>query len=197
VASGARIRLQTGGRLVISSILGEWREDKVRPIPGNAPHDRPVSRVISPSSESICDDSFSTTRFPQLTKTPPGPWVAFSRHDGIYRSDVVIQTKPAPGSTASRQPTPTRDEERGRRTTFFPSSAMSSGRLFLDRVARQHGPSPLHRHTQTNMQFLSTWQKDDISTLPGTRHFYFALTQGHNLLDFRMRMKYSNLPVRL
>jgi hypothetical protein len=24
----------------MSSILGEWREGKVRPIPGNAPHDR-------------------------------------------------------------------------------------------------------------------------------------------------------------
>ena len=27
---------------------------------------------------------------------------------------------------------------------------MSSGRLFLDRVARPHGPSPLHRHVQNN-----------------------------------------------
>ena len=27
---------------------------------------------------------------------------------------------------------------------------MSSGRLFLDRVARQHCPSPLHRHVQHN-----------------------------------------------
>ena len=29
------------------------------------------------------------------------------------------------------------------------SSAMSSGRLFLDRVARQQSPSLLHRHSQT------------------------------------------------
>ena len=28
----------------MSSILGEWREGKVRPIPGNSPHDRLVSR---------------------------------------------------------------------------------------------------------------------------------------------------------
>jgi hypothetical protein len=31
----------------MSFVLGEWREGKVRPIPGNAPRDRPVSRVIS------------------------------------------------------------------------------------------------------------------------------------------------------
>ena len=35
----------------------------------------------------------------------------------------------------------TRRKERA----LFPSFAMSSGRLFLDRVARQHCPSPLHR----------------------------------------------------
>ena len=45
-------------------VLGEWRESKVRPIPGNVPHDRPVSRGIV-SSKSICDDSLRTTRFPQ------------------------------------------------------------------------------------------------------------------------------------
>jgi hypothetical protein len=53
---------------------------------------------------------------------------------------------------------------------------MSSGRLFLDRVARQHCPSPLHRHTQINMHSREPWAKDDISTLPAIRHFYFALT---------------------
>jgi hypothetical protein len=34
------------------------------------------------------------------------------------------------------------------KSTPCPSSAMSSGRLFLDRVARQHCPSPLHQHHQ-------------------------------------------------
>ena len=37
-------------------------------------------------------------------------------------------------------------KERVGRTTLLSSSAMSSDRLFLDRVARQHCPSPLHRH---------------------------------------------------
>ena len=53
---------------------------------------------------------------------------------------------------------------------------MSSDRLFLDRVARQHCPSPLHRHTQINMQSSEAPAKEDISTLPGSGHFYFALT---------------------
>src|ERR1035437_2711225 len=39
-------------------------------------------------------------------------------------------------------------KERVGRTTPFSSSAMSSGRLFLDRVARQQSPSPLHRYRQ-------------------------------------------------
>ena len=51
-------------------ILREWREGKVRPVPGNAPHDRPVSRVISYSLWSICDDPFDAPRFPQLSKIP-------------------------------------------------------------------------------------------------------------------------------
>ena len=52
--------------------------------------------------------------------------------------------------------------------------AMSSGRLFLDRVARQHCPSPLHRHTQINMHSVEAQGKGDISTLPRRGHFYFA-----------------------
>ena len=55
---------------------------------------------------------------------------------------------------------------------------MSSGRLFLDRVARQHCPSPLHRHTQINMHSPKASAKGDISILRGIRHFYFALTIG-------------------
>ena len=58
----------------MSPILGEWREGESRPIPGNAPHDRLVSRGIFSSSKSVCDDPFPATRFPQL-KILPGPSV--------------------------------------------------------------------------------------------------------------------------
>ncbi len=53
---------------------------------------------------------------------------------------------------------------------------MSSDRLFLDRVARQHCPSPLHRCSQINMHSSQAQAKGDVSTLPGRGHFYFALT---------------------
>jgi hypothetical protein len=53
---------------------------------------------------------------------------------------------------------------------------MSSGRLFLERVARQHCPSPLHRHEQNNMRSPGGRGNGDISTLPAWGHFYFALT---------------------
>src|ERR1035441_4017110 len=57
---------------------------------------------------------------------------------------------------------------------------MSSDRLFLDRVARQHCPSPLHRHAQTTMHPRPARLKQDISTLQRIGHFYFALT----MVDF-------------
>ena len=66
--------------------------------------------------------------------------------------------------------------EARRKETRLLIVATSSDRLFLDRVARQHCPSPLHRHTQINMHSTEAPAKADISTLPGSGHFYFALT---------------------
>ena len=96
----------------------------------------------------------------------------FLRHDGIYRSDVSFplvnsgrgaasrpRTKVAsdlvlgsePPFTSPAGPTgPAQAIGRAGRNAPCPSSAMSSGRLFLDRVARLHRPSPLHRHIQHN-----------------------------------------------
>jgi hypothetical protein len=62
------------------------------------------------------------------------------------------------------------------RSASCSSSAMSSGRLFLDRVARQQSPSPLHRHPQNITRSSEAQAEGDISTLPGRGHFYFALT---------------------
>jgi len=78
----------------------------------------------------------------------------FLRHDGIYRSDVVQTTKTKPWGETVPPPAGrprAQVKERVGRTTLFSSSAMSSGRLFLDRVARQHCPSPLRRHGQDNL----------------------------------------------
>jgi len=87
------------------------------------------------------------------------------------------KTEPKPGPTTSRRSAPTQAEERDGRTAPFSSFAMSSGRLFLDRVGRHQSPSPLHRHTQINTHSAKPQVKGDISTLLGRGHFYFALTK--------------------
>jgi len=40
-----------------------------------------------------------------------------------------------------------------------------SGRLFLERVARQQSPSPLYRHSQNITRSATAWVREDISTL--------------------------------
>jgi hypothetical protein len=47
---------------------------------------------------------------------------------------------------------------------------------FLDRVTRQQIPSPLHQHEQDITASRNAGAKEDISTLLGRGHFYFALT---------------------
>jgi hypothetical protein len=75
-----------------------------------------------------------------------------------------------------RPPMPGKGRD-GRNYAPCSSSAMSSDRLFLDRVARQHCPSPLHRQSQNNMRSQQAQAKGDISILPARGHFYFALTK--------------------
>src|SRR5438309_5439530 len=70
---------------------------------------------------------------------------------------------------------------------------MSSDRLFLDRVARQHCPSPLHRHTQINMHSSDDQAEGDISTLPAWGHFYFALTMSVSGLTFTRALRHWNI----
>ena len=94
-------------------------------------------------------------------------------------SDRVSKSKPKPEPRLNRLPSV--GPGPGQRTcredhALSHRPQMSSGRLFLDRVARQHCPSPLHRHPQINMHFWETWGKGDISTLLSRGHFYFALT---------------------
>ena len=109
-------------------------------------------------------------------KGEASPEVAFSRHRGIYRFDVIVTAnKPGP---VSRFPAGSGPGHQARRKeTRLLIVATSSGRLFLDRVGRHQSPSPLHRHSQTNMHFSQASAKGDISTLPAGGHFYFALTR--------------------
>ena len=127
---------------------------------------RPVSRGLF----SIVGRGFATITFPPLGC---GLRPAFFRQCGIYRTDVAFTLG---RGTASHWSGPGQVREHAGRNMFCPSFAMSSDRLFLDRGARQHCPSPLHRQAQTNMHFLTPRAKGDISTLPAGGHFYFALT---------------------
>ena len=168
----------------MNAIRREWREGKVRPIPGNSPHDRLVSRGIIPSLRRICDDPFPTTHSFSATATnhtrrPVCVFKAWRNLSGPMWFQNQNQT-PGRGRAASRWSAPS-PGKRTRREDHAPSHRpqMSSGRLFLDRVARQQGPSPLHRHPQINTHSQGVQAKGDISTLPGRRHFYFALTP-HN-----------------
>ena len=136
---------------------------------------RPVSRCCF----SIVERGFATIPYPPLHR---GLLPAFFRHGGIYRSDVAFTLGRGP---AFRWSGPGQVGEHAGRNMSCPSFAMSSDRLFLDRVARQHGPSPLHRQAQTNMHFLTPRAKGDISTLPAGGHFYFALTLASPVLDFQ------------
>jgi hypothetical protein len=80
------------------------------------------------------------------------PEAAFSRHDGICRSDVFV-TSCKPGPAYRLPPGSGPGHKARRKQTRLLIVATSSGRLFLDQVGRHQSPSPLHRHTHSNMHF--------------------------------------------
>jgi hypothetical protein len=162
----------------VTAIGRKWRAGKVRPLQGNPPHDRPVSRGIGSLKEDLRRSLLRHSLFRRLQGTilrrPVCVFKAWRNLSGPMWFPSQTQTlgwdraasrwsAPGPGS-------------RTRREDHAPSHRpqMSSDRLFLDRVARQHCPSPLHRQPQNNMHFaepgpkgtfLLCWE-GDISTLP-------------------------------
>src|SRR6185437_8301807 len=77
LAGSPSLGCKTGG---IGITVGprRWREGKVRPIPGNSPHDRPVSRGILSSLKENLRRSLPRHCFPQL-QTILGAQYAFSK----------------------------------------------------------------------------------------------------------------------
>ena len=156
--------------------LRRWREGKVRPIPGNSPHDRPVSRGISSSFKESLRRSLPRHSVSATANIILGAQYAFfkawrnlSGPMGFnFKNQSQNQTL-GRDRTASRWSAPS-PGKRTRREDHALSHRpqMSSGRLFLDRVARQHCPSPLHRHAQTTTHSPRAQPKADISTLPGS-----------------------------
>ena len=150
LAGSASARGQTRRiAMTVDTIMRRWREGKVRPTAGNSPRDRLVSRVISSSVKESLRRSLPRHCFPQLQRIL-GAQYAFLRHGGIYlvRCGFQFKTKNQTlgwGRAASRWSAPS-PGSRTCREDHAPSHRpqMSSGRLILDRVARQHCPSPLH-----------------------------------------------------
>jgi hypothetical protein len=156
--------------------LGSGAKPKGRPVQGNSPDDRLLRGPGCYRLKRVCADFFPASSF-ALSTILRAPRMRFFRHRGIYRSDkgsFKNQTwaKALPPAGGSSPGSRTRREDHA--LLIVP---MSSGRLFLDRVARQHCPSPLHRHPQINMLSSEVRAKGDISTLQERGHFYFALTR--------------------
>src|SRR5450755_4667099 len=180
LASGARVGPQTGRNHRMNPIRRQWREGKVRPIPGNSPHDRLVSRgILSPERISYARFSATLPRLKRTIRRRPicvfkawrnlsGPmWLPSQNQNQTLGWDRAAfrWSAPSPGTRTCRE-----DHAPSHRPQ------MSSGRLFLDRVARQQSPSLLHRHPQINMHTPEAQAKGDISILLTRGHFYFALT---------------------
>src|SRR3984893_9618300 len=182
LAGGATARSQTRGN-VVTMRRRKWREGKVRPIPGSSPHDRLASWVISSSFKERLQLPLPRHCFPHL-QTILGAQYAFLRHVGIYlvRCGFKIKTQNQTlgwGRAASHWSAPSPGSRTCREDHAPPHRPqMSSDRLFLDRVARQHCPSPLHRHAQTTTPPRTTRQKPDISTLQGIRTFLLCVDTG-------------------
>jgi len=187
MASGARVGLQEGINHRTNLSRREWRESKVRPVPGNPPHDRPVSRWDFFTFWRICDDPFPATLFQQLQRAIlrhpvcvfeawrnlSGPmWIQHRNQTPGWDRAASRWSALSPGSRTCRE---------GHAPTHRPQ--MSSGRLFLDGVGRHQSPSLLHRHAQNNTHPESDPAKGDISTLPAWGHFYFALTARKKAVD--------------
>jgi hypothetical protein len=164
-------------------ISRQWREGKVRPLLGNSPHDRPVSRGILSLKENL-RRSLRCHWLPAPINTEAPQYAFFKAWRNLSVRCGQNKTKPWGGTVPPPDGRPRAQvKERVGRTTPFSSSAMSSGQLFLDRVGRHQSPSLLHRQPQINMHSAEPRAKGDISTLPERGHFYFALTTAGQELD--------------
>jgi hypothetical protein len=116
--------------------LRKWREGKVRPTPGNSPHDRPVSRGIFSSLKESLRRSLRRHSFPHLPAKILAAQYAFSQAWRNLSGPMWLQTQtPGRDRAASRRSAPS-PGSRTRREDHVPTHRpqMSSGRLFLDRV---------------------------------------------------------------
>jgi|SRR5882724_1745084 len=123
--------------------LRRWREGKVRPVQGNSPHDRLVSRWVF----LIVKGAFATIPSPPLRCCHEFPSARKCVFEAWAESICPMpgQTQAWTGSHRLPPAAPDPSQRTCREEHALLIVQMSSGRLFLDRVARQHCPSPLHR----------------------------------------------------
>ena len=157
------------------SCQGEWREGKVRPIPGSSPHGRlRHGPDFQPLKESLRRSLPRRLARTASNKTE-APQLRFLRQAESIRP---MECRCSSLSGSSRLPTgcsyPSTRTRREARILLI--VRMSSDRLFLDRVGRHQSPSLLHRHEQNNTHLSKPRPKGDVSTLRRGGHFYFALT---------------------
>ena len=159
----------------------KWREAKRRPITGNSPNDRMLRGPDCNRPKRVCADFFPATPLlplPGLSKTPGMRFLRHAESIGPMRFST-------PEKTGAGVPPPVgrpRAQLKGRDGRSAPrsSSAMSSDRLFLERVARQQSPSLLHRQPEHNTHPWDGLGKGDISTLLGRVTFLLCVdTHAH------------------
>jgi len=168
-----------------------WREAKRRPVQGNSPNDRILRGPDCYRPKRVCADFFPATPSPRLPRPQQFPGKRFLRQaESIGPMGLQNQLHPRPERRLPLVGPRASVKERDGRSALCSSSATSSDRLFLDRVARQHCPSPLHRPGQTNTHPLPASSKQDISTLQRIGHFYFALTEQSVACRRKMIMSY-------
>ncbi len=171
----------------LSTRAAERTAGQRRPVQGNSPDGRKDYPDFKPSQESLRRSPTRSPRDPgrrslavRTTGRAEGPstW----RFSGMAESigPMWFHNKNRRNLRAGCRlplvgPRTSVSESDGRSASCS-SSSMSSGRLILDRVARQQSPSPLHRHPQNNTHPEQAQAKGDISTLLGRGHSYFALT---------------------
>jgi hypothetical protein len=124
------------------------------PRQGNSPNDRIPRGPDCNRPQRVCADAFPATpspRRPGIEGIPSMRFSGMTESIGPMSSQNKNQTNLRAGYrlplVGPRAPVKGRDG----RSAPYPSSTMSSGRLFLDRVARQHCPSPLHRQPDHKM----------------------------------------------
>jgi hypothetical protein len=130
----------------------------------------------------VCDNAFLATAFRNCKEQDRAPRMRFLRHGGIYLVRCGLKTLGGPSRLPSVGPGP---GSRTCREDHAPSHRprMSSGRLSLDRVARQESPSLLHRRPQNNTHFSEPRAKGDISTLLARVTFLLCVdTRGYSIV---------------